>query len=433
MAESAPRHYLVSFEGVSASVGGYDISAIMELRLSAAANGIPQLTLLVNAGPEDAGGGTQVEAVSLANAREGLDRCRAMVRTDGGTLSLSLTCRLDGPTGSETQSLSLSGWLLTDVALSPVQRRGVCTASLTFQHPVCKAHLGGTVPGLVAIPPVLDGLEDSNPLAVFVRALRLYAVAQRSMSLPAVIPGASPPDVVREQLLSRLEKATSDLEAAVRWTHGGLPAFGHLAGWGDLLCKGLAVYASPGGNSVLQSLLGGLVPECSLALGGDYTQAALELGPFEPWADASVTIDDSDIVSLAFPQTDPAPISGVKMVLSDTGSGLGVSYHVEGCQAGEKAYPAETFYIPDSELAAQYLYGPIQQFQEPGWMVRMAELEHNKSAAPVSDARSASSGGLVTSATVPRDGAVAFAPGGAAFSSSIDYSQAMLACAKAYF
>lgn len=432
MAESAAKHYLVSFEDVSASCGGFDISDLVELRLSAATNSVPQVTLLVDVAAGDQGEAS--EAVSLSNARTAFDNLRSIVRTDGATLSLSVTCRVDGPGGSESQSLSLSGWLLTDVALSPIQRRGVCTASLTFQHPLCKAHLGGAVPALVAISPSLVGIEDGNPFAVFIRALRLYEAAQREAQLPAAIPGASSPAEMREQLLQRLSKATSDLESTLTWTHGGLPAFGYLAGWGDLLCKGLAVYASPsGGNSVLQALLGGMVPECSLAVGGDFTQGQLEIGPFEPWASSSLTISDSDIVTLDFPQTDPSPISGVRMVMSATDGSQGVSYHPIGCQMGEGARPAETFYVPTSELEAAYLYGPIQQFAEPSWMVSMANHEHAQFGGEASDASTAPSGMLQTASTTPRGGGVSFGSGSGGVSSSIDYAQALLACGKAYY
>ena len=51
MSESAAKHYLVSFENVSASIGGSDISSIVELQLVAAANAVPQVTLLVDVGP----------------------------------------------------------------------------------------------------------------------------------------------------------------------------------------------------------------------------------------------------------------------------------------------------------------------------------------------------------------------------------------------
>lgn len=432
MAGENDKHYLVSFEGVSASVGGYDISNIMEMQLTATANSVPQITLMVDIGP-DGSNRQAAPAVSLDDARYVFDRCREMVRKDGATLSLSISCRTVGPGKSGVQSLNINGWLLTDIAISPVVYRGVCTASLTFQHPLCKAHLGGAVPALVYMRETPGEVEDGNPFAVFIRTLRAYEAAQREAQMPVAIPGAAAPEEVREQLLSRLAKATSDLEAALTWTHGGLPAFGYLAGWSSLLCRGLSIYAMPsGGNSVLQALLGGLVPECSLAVGGDYTKQALEIGPFEPWADASLTISDSDIVSLSFPPTDPAPLSGVRVCMSLSGSDGVASYHPISCQAGDDALPAETFYIPDSELSSDYLYGPIQQFQEPGWLVSMASFEAATSSRLVSDSFMAAGGGLQTAAGTPRGGSVEFGAG-IEGGSSIDYSQATLACAKAYF
>lgn len=432
MPASATNSHLVSFEGVSASVGGFDISGIVEFRLQASANSVPEITLLVDIGQD--GGAEAVEAVSLGNAGQVFRTCRDMVRTDNGVLSFSVTCRVDGPGGPSTQTLSLNGWLLTDVALSPVKREGVCTASLTFRHPLFKAHLGGSVPTLVAKPVVFSGVEDANPLAVFAQALRVYGAAKRNMGLPATIPGAAFPAEMREQLLSRLEKAVSDLESALVWTHGSLPALGYMGGWQDAISKALAEsYAVPsGGNSVLQALLGGLVPECSLAVGGDFTQGRLEIGPFEPWADASLTLADSDIVSLDFPQTDPSPISGVRMILAYTESDQEGSYFPGFCQSGTASYPAETFYVPESELKAPYLYGPIQQFTEPSWLSQAAAYANLQTARLQADVMQAAKQGLTTVTTASRDADVSFAqPQGEG--AAIDYATAALACAKAYF
>ena len=432
MPAHAINSHLVSFEGVSASVGGFDISGIVEFRLQAAANAVPEITLLVDIGQD--GSAEAVEAVSLGNAGQVFGTCRDMVRTDNGVLSFSVTCRVDGPGGPSTQTLALDGWLLTDVALSPVKREGVCTASLTFRHPLFKAHLGGSVPTLVAKPVAFPHAEGGNPLSVFTEALRAYGAAKRRTSLPAIVPGAAYPAEIREQLLSRLERAVADLESSLVWTHGSLPALGYMGGWESAIARALAEsYAGPsGGNSVLQALLGGLVPECSLAIGGDYTKGQLEIGPFEPWADASLAIADSDIVSLDFPQTDPSPISGVRMILAYTESDKEGSYHPGFCQEGSMLYPAETFYVPDSELKALYLYGPIQQFTEPGWLSLASAYANREAARLEADVVQAATGKLRTAVTASRDAEVTFAQpqgGGAA----IDYATAALACAKAYF
>jgi len=432
MPASATNSHLVSFEGVSASVGGFDISGIVEFRLQAVANAVPEITLLVDVGQD--GGAEAVEAVSLGNAGQVFRACRDMVRTDNGVLSFSVTCRVDGPGGSSTQTLALDGWILTDVALSPVRHEGVCTASLTFRHPLFKAHLGGSVPTLVAKPVTFPYAAGKNPLDVFTEALRAYGAAKRRTALPATVPGAANPAEIREQLLLRLERAVSDLESSLAWTHGSLPALGYMGGWESAVARALAEsYAGPsGGNSVLQALLGGLVPECSLALGGDYTKGQLELGPFEPWADASLAIADSDIVSLDFPQTDPSPISGVRMILSYTESDKEGSYHPGFCQAGSKSYPIETFYVPSSELAAPYLYGPIQQFTEPSWLSLASAYANQQAARLEADVMQAAAGKLKTAVTASRDAEVSFSePQGRG--AAIDYAQGALACAKAYF
>jgi len=170
-----------------------------------------------------------------------------------------------------------------------------------------------------------------------------------------------------------------------------------------------------------------------LAIGGDYTQSTLEVGPNEPWAETSLTIDDSDIVSLQFPASDPSPLSGIRIVANNTADALPPGYHVVSCQTGDA--PAEIFYIPQSELSAEYLYGPIQQFQEPSWLGHMANGEQNRDDYRLEDTVLDQDGNLSTAVTVGRGGSAGFSGGGGEQSgtAAISYSEAMLACAKAYY
>lgn len=428
---TAPQHYLVSFENVAASVGGYDISSIAEMHISASANSVPQITLAVDAANSGAGIGA-AEHVSLDNARTVFDVCRSMVKTDGATLSLSMTCHAVGPAGEEEQQLDISGWPLTDVAFTPVQEEGVCLASLTFQHPICKAHFGGFMPGFISGSPDLATVKGANPFAAFTEAIRAYGNMKAMETLPTALPGMSQPARVRAVLRQRLFKAVADLEASVSWTHGGLPAAGRLGGWGMSLVEGFArTYAAPGGgNSILQILLGSLVPECSLALGGDYTKDKLELGPFEPWADATLRISERDILSVDLPQSDPNPISGVCLAAVAQGGGFTSYFDLLGIQGDTR--PADVFYIPDSELKAPYMYGPIQQFTMPGWLQNTVSTRGTVLAGLIADITSAQEGLMETATTMGRNPVVTYG-GGAATSSSVEYSSAAAACAKAYF
>jgi len=428
-----PSRYLVSFEDVHATCGGVDISAITELKVSTMTNGVPLIMLSVDGGNSDMSGSVAAEGVSLDNARIIFDACRSMVKTDGATLSLSLTCRAVGPGGSETQTLSINGWMLIDVALSSVQRKGVCTASLTFAHPLYKAHLGGAMVGLLETPPLVSQVNGGNPLDVFVNALTTYASTARAKPEPITLPGAYGPAEVHPILQSHLMKALSALRASVTWEGGGLPAEKILAGWGPALCAGIATsYAVPSaGNSVLHTLFSGLIPECSLALGGDYMAGSLTLKPFEPWADASVELSDSRVMSVDFPSNDPSPISGVKFMVAATSGGGFISWHYDGAQGGGSR-PFEAFYVPKSELDAPYMYGPIQQFTEPAWLQQMAGHFDNLMSYKKSDAETTGSGLWHSATTVPRNGSVPTGGGGSKVSSTV-YAEAALMCAKAYF
>ena len=83
-------------------------------------------------------------------------------------------------------------------------------------------------------------------------------------------------------------------------------------------------------------------------------------------------------------------------------------------------------------MAGEYLYGPMPQFPEPRWLVTMSSCESSASARSVSDSFMVANGGLQTAAGTPRGGSVEFGAG-IEGGSSIDYAQAVLACAKAYF
>ena len=430
---SGPQHYLVSFEDVHATCGGFDISDITELHISAPANGVPQVTLLVAAGTPAEGEPADIGGVSLSNARTIFEACRSLVRTDGGTLDLSLTCRTVGAEGESTQSLHLAGWMLVDVALSPVQRRGVCNAALTFAHPLYKAHLGGAMVGLLAQQPQLSAVYGENPLAVFVSALNAYASAARIDAPSFTVPGTAASLIdIQKGLHGQLLKAIAALSSAVAWRGGGLPAANALGGQVQALWLGLASYGIPTGNSVLHTLLSSLIPECSLALGGDFTAPSLELGPFTPWADPAFTIPDSDIVSFDFPHSDTVPISGVRLTVEASSGGDVVSWNALGCQAGNGAKPFEIFYVPQSELSAEYMYGPIQQFVEPGWLVHTAAYGSGLRARGESDVVTARDGTFHSPANVPRGEAFPLS-GGVGDVPAIDYARAALQCAKAYF
>lgn len=427
MADSS--HYLVSFENVSASFGGMDISSIVELQLQATANGIPTVTLSVDACNTGGGGRSAASAMSLAAARALLVKCESMRLTSGATLSLSITARAVGKGGGDAQTLSITGWLLTDVAISPMQMGGVVTVSLTFQHPICKAHFGGMVPGLIATPLPFGDLGASNPVEAFISSLAKYGEAVRYEQAAGASSG------VIDAMIDKLEQAAQALEASVTWSGGGMPCASHLVGWDDAIAAGISSYAMPsGGTSVLNRFFGCLVPECSLAVGGDYSGPSLNVRPFTPWEDPSQQISDTDIISLSFPQHDPSPISGVRFTTSGADSGYGSSFHCDTAQTGVS--PRDVFYVPASELSREFLYGPIHQFEEPGWLVHMKSFIAGPSTSKVTDAGSVQDDNFNCAMSVGRAGSGSggfIGGGGSASSPELDYSAALLACAKAYY
>lgn len=419
------RSYIVSFEGVSATVGGVDIAALVELHLNFTANSIPTVTLLVDVGAVNENA-SAVDGVSLAEAGGFLQGLRGMVKSSSGTLELSVTAVSTGPGGSDTQTLKLSGWMLTDVAFSPVVRGGVCTASLTFMHPICKANFGGEMPALLSTNPVFnDG--GSNPLDVFISALKTYADTARVADVrdtPNVPDGSAGPLEIREALLSQMDKAVSALAAHTAWSGGGLPLFTALAAYEPQVIQALSRYAAPtGGTSVFQRFSRALVPECSLVMGGDFTSSALSVHPLCPWASPTSSVGEGDIVSIALPQRDPSPISGVHMLSNDTSEELEDSYHQDGAQI--KKLPSEIFYVPQSEIGAEYMYGPIVQLQEPGWLYDTHCLVVAASRTPPKQPATP------TSTPISDDTASINAMGESQV--AIDYASALMACSKAYY
>lgn len=421
---SGARSYIVSFEGVSANVGGVDISALVELHLNFTANSIPTVTLLVDVGAVNESA-SAVDGVSLVKAGGFLQSLRGMVKSSSGTLRLSVTAVSMGPGGSDTQTLKLSGWMLTDVVFSPIVRGGVCTASLTFMHPICKANFGGEMPALLSTNPVFNG--GSNPLDVFISAANTYADTARVADIrdtPNVPGGSADPLVIREALLSQMEKAVSALAEHVTWSGGGLPLFTALAAYEPQVIQALSRYAAPtGGTSLFQRFSRALVPECSLVIGGDFTSPALSVHPLCPWASPTSSVDEGDIVSIALPQRDPSPISGVHMLSNDTSEELEDSYSQIGAQI--KKLQSEIFYVPQSEIGAEYMYGPIVQLQEPGWLYDTHCLIVSASRTPPKQPDTP------TSMPISDDTASINAMGESQV--SIDYASALMACSKAYY
>lgn len=428
MADS--NRFIVAFENVSATFAGFDISSILELQLSACANSYPCITLMVDAGHSGAASTPLVgDKVSLSEAGGLYSTCIGLVKTSSATLSLSLTARSVGG-GNDVQTLNISGWMLTDVALSPIQEGGVCAVSLTFAHPLCKAHFGGVVPGLLTTEPDWSTLQGGNPLAVYIGALNKYAAAPRA-KLSGQIAGMTNQYAVRANLLRRLSKAASDLSSALSWSGGGLPALNKIGSWSQYIRRGIAYYAVPSeGSSVLGRFLSGVVPECSLAVGGDYMSGTLSVGPYVPWSDPSLSISDSDIVSMQFPGRDPTPISGVRVESMDSSYTNNTSMQVDAVQI-ENAR-SDNYYIPQQQLGAEYLYGPIHQFSEPGWLQRARAAMVIAENTERSDVVSAQNGNYQDSRTVSRGGGVSVAAA-VANTPKVSYGKALLACAQAYF
>ena len=427
------NHYISSFENVHATCGGVDISAILEIHVSAPANGVPTITLLVDGGNSD-GDWTGVDGkVSLDDSRGIFDTCRAMLKTDSATLTLSLTVRTVHAGGESTQSLDITGWMLIDVSISPVRKDSVCAAALTFAHPLYKASLGGAMPGLLITPPLLAAVAGKNPLELFIQAFKAYANTPR-MEMPNLsVPNARSMAEISASLLGHMATAVSALESHVSWAgEPGLPAAGVLGQSIDALWYGIAAYGTPSSNSVLHTMFSSFIPECSLALGGDYTADSLELRPFTPWADPSFSIQDDDIIIFDFPQADPTPISGVHLITAD-GSGRDVvSYNVLGGQLGDGTKSVDIFYVPQSELDAEYMYGPIHQFTAPGWLLHTIASGAGLKAAVESDTTTVQGGSFNSVVTVPRNGSAALS-GGTGTAPAVDYGRASVLCAKAYF
>lgn len=433
MAQGGGQHCIVSFEEVRATVAGIDISAIAEMSVTATANSIPSITLLVDPVQQT---GVLTDAVSpmrLATAKSVLELCRGLVKTDAATLSLSFRAVTSPAADSAGEAFSLSGWPLTDVALSPVHHGDICLVSLTFMHPVCKSDFGGAVPGLLSASFSYGDIDGGNPLEVFIAALRGFSDAKRiEPDKIGKYAFGSDPAVVRDGVLNQLDKAVGALETHVRWVGGGmLPGENVLSAWHDCLVKGIAAYASPGGGiSVFRRFAGSVIPECSLALGGDYTAESLEVAEFAPWSTPSFSIPDSDIIALQFPAKDPAPLSGISITTMEAPATPVGGLHLDASLTG--ASPVDVFYVPDSELSAEYMYGPIQQCTEPGWLAGAYLFMLTQADRSITDAVKAKFGGFSSATSIARGGQAQLR-GAPTNELQLAYSEALSACAQAYY
>lgn len=353
----------------TATIGGESIQGLVSLNVVAQANGIPYVTLVVDArNPGGKSPGTAV-AASTDAAIGALQEFQGK-RDKGETLTLNVV--VTPLSGDGSAILSLRGWPLEDVILSPLTV-GACTSvSLTCRHPICRADNGGTIPDDFTSPVPDTDIKGSNPVEAFLSSLSAYATAALAVKPPDadVSDNNGSPTIqkVRTALVQRLKEGISTLEKHVS-VSVGFPAATLTSGIPSrqLAFKPYAARAC----GILRPLLTSVIPDCSLVLGGDFTQTALTIKAHTPWATPSTSILETEIEHLRLPGADQAPLLGVGLDILSRVSDGNCSFITDLSGANLKRTPVT--YVPQPVLSSPRV-GPLQWYSPPAWIESMRAL-----------------------------------------------------------
>ena len=280
------RNKLYKIEsGVATLAGsGYPVSGF---RLVLAHNTVPRLEL-------------SIDPIHLAADASGVvlsDFDNLVTRFNNGN---SGVLRRGGPTGSfsfrmlstdgDEQALDIEDWPITNIGLGSFSLGATTNFTVTLEHPAINLNndsmrfVGLSADARYTGPKfntVLDGLREA-----------LTWLKDRQ-----VVENLSPPAAL---LQSRMGEMAEDLGRYLTWEGAGWPVIGGRLD--DYIHHALlAVLQGYSHVTPLQFLQHVLTQEWDLNIIPTYADDKLVIGPFNPWAAASVTIADNDITQVAMP------------------------------------------------------------------------------------------------------------------------------------
>lgn len=380
----------------TATIGGESVESIVSVTLTAQANGVPSVTLIVDAtNPGAYKDEPQVFEGSTNRAVSTYTKFCGR-RDNGDTLSLTVSVKFVVGDGDE-QTLSISGWVLTDVVLAPISVGACPSVSLTCRHPLCKADNYGAIVDGTTLVPNDSAITGDNPISAFVSAIRACVAAAGGPHAnpdPKVRSGPLTAEQVRAALVTQLDESATNIEQYI--DTGEIPGFPCAKALGDLAgfaARSFRAYADTT-TGALRTVLTSIAPECSIVVGGDYTQTQLKAMPFTPWKRPTASILETDIVTLGLPGSDTVPIAGAHLEAAAQRNGMANSFHLDSASAGLKPIPA--FYVPRRQISNPTRVGAIQTFQIPAWISRISACAAGKSAAGMSVPKAEAEGNLTT-------------------------------------
>ena len=291
------------------------------------------------------------------------------------------------------QTINVSGWLVKAAGLNGASAAGNFSVEVEIEHPA------GIIDRTIAMVPnrnseplwSYDAYLD--PLTGFTGALRDMVAAEGASTIIStitsssdceVIPGAQSNvdlSVVNDKAVSMLTKVADALENNLDWTTTWPGNAG--TGYNNLpfqsgcfnpdnnpnmplaLQYSIPSYINLQDGSVWASLADNFLPQWQLTLVPTFW-GNLQVMPFTPWANPSITIYDDEISDMNFPGVDPAPVGGAHVQFSQSGSGPAFAHWPSGSVGYNLV--SDVIYISTAATNLNKPSGRIIPVAIPGWL-----------------------------------------------------------------
>jgi hypothetical protein len=383
-----------AFSGCKLTLSNGFAFAISVIRIFITENGIPTIRLMLD--PAHNASDTTDEAVKATFSELiGIHNQFQTYIQDETTATLELTVdQSSDAAGADTQALNIKDWIVTASGLSGMSGDGELSVEVELQHPIWR--LAKTIPSFGKIKantvPAYTQYSNTttftNPMNAVSETLKIMAdlpreIASEVFDLECAQPydasynGSLTDDKLIKIYASLLKDAKAAFDKHIVWgTGASIPSWPMEACW-------LAAPAETGGikhsipNYLVNNrelnlyniLVFSLCPAFGLSLLPVFTEPALIVRPFNPWAKPEIEIRASDISQLTQPGSDPQPIAGTRLDTESSERINDYSVYVlsEGSIINNKLW--EIYYIPKQIVDGEKpLVGIIPRVAAPPWL-----------------------------------------------------------------
>lgn len=298
------KYKVVTVE-IDAKVGGESLG-VQEATITLGVNAIPMINLVcVPTEVTKDASSTDVKSPHIKDFASLYDSLSSKAEDMSATGDVSITVDTDG----STDSISLSGWILTGAGLSSVGATQAPCLSVVLQHPICRLTKVGSIyeePKTEYPKMYNEKLASASSFLDVVEAAYKY-VREDVDYWP--VPDDSPAPSFRSSL------GTGDFDPK-KYLEGGSAGIFLSSAGAERIAQaiGRMVIPNGGGTSTWDMLMaasGNLLLSIVQDESNNYTTEKLVIEPTQPWKKSNISLDEDSCHSTEIPGMDPFKIIGV--------------------------------------------------------------------------------------------------------------------------